>query len=633
MNLINQFKTCLFFTLLCFLVSVSVYAYAPSSLTGKKISFTIPDADSGRTYENDNYFTDSSHAWQFEYQNGDWESKKYVWSSSGTSGTLKWGEFPSGGWSMVANVTFTSASSGITSFTEYELNESGNLEVDYEGTASFTMNDYSSQELPPFENYFSDDFSNSSQSSNYWYDNIETSWNGLSVKKDSGKLDLTGNANDPEELYFDVNSKSLLPVSKSWVIDADLFSTLPGSTDETWHVKVGFEIEDSLTDIEFMIGPYNWGVHSGITFENATDWVHLSSATVFIENGSFRIRNDATAKTFYSEYFDELSQTWVTHISLNWETGIVSGATYSTNSNTSEIPNWPNLENYYLQPCLDFKVPHTNNGDSVEVRNLSSGELGSTRFSVTEGAPEPDPEYAPSSLVGKIYQGSDNDHYQFLDTSKAIFYHKESNFQESEISEITYTWTESGNTGTLTTSLDEITTLTFSSETEGSSVRQEEGSNNTSSGTFSLADSSAGNAPDDLSGDTMIFGTSTYIFKDNGVVTIRTTTGSEESTYGYVKSNNDAGTLSIPAQTDNASSTLYRMSFSSSSSGTLSEGGSGSFEYFIDGSNQPSSKGWMWFDQYPWVYSEIEQGWIYFYPSGSKLLAFSDKDQAWREME
>jgi hypothetical protein len=75
------------------------------------------------------------------------------------------------------------------------------------------------------------------------------------------------------------------------------------------------------------------------------------------------------------------------------------------------------------------------------------------------------------------------------------------------------------------------------------------------------------------------------------------------------------------------------MSFTSSASGSLSEGGSGSFAYFIDGSNQPPTKGWMWFDNYPWVYSEIEQGWMYLYPSGSNLMAFSVKDQVWREMK
>ena len=46
-----------------------------------------------------------------------------------------------------------------------------------------------------------------------------------------------------------------------------------------------------------------------------------------------------------------------------------------------------------------------------------------------------------------------------------------------------------------------------------------------------------------------------------------------------------------------------------------------------------STKGWMWFDHYPWVYSEVEKGWLYFYPTGSKVMTFSSNDQAWREME
>jgi hypothetical protein len=31
------------------------------------------------------------------------------------------------------------------------------------------------------------------------------------------------------------------------------------------------------------------------------------------------------------------------------------------------------------------------------------------------------------------------------------------------------------------------------------------------------------------------------------------------------------------------------------------------------------------------VYSEEEQGWLYFYPSGGKLLYYSNKSQVWRE--
>jgi len=51
-------------------------------------------------------------------------------------------------------------------------------------------------------------------------------------------------------------------------------------------------------------------------------------------------------------------------------------------------------------------------------------------------------------------------------------------------------------------------------------------------------------------------------------------------------------------------------------------------EYYY---SKVNPKDWMWFDHYPWVYSQEEQGWLYFYPSGGKLLYYSNKNQVWRE--
>jgi hypothetical protein len=51
-------------------------------------------------------------------------------------------------------------------------------------------------------------------------------------------------------------------------------------------------------------------------------------------------------------------------------------------------------------------------------------------------------------------------------------------------------------------------------------------------------------------------------------------------------------------------------------------------EYYY---SKVNPKDWMWFDHYPWVYSNEMQEWLYFYPSGSKLLYYSNKNKAWRE--
>jgi hypothetical protein len=51
-------------------------------------------------------------------------------------------------------------------------------------------------------------------------------------------------------------------------------------------------------------------------------------------------------------------------------------------------------------------------------------------------------------------------------------------------------------------------------------------------------------------------------------------------------------------------------------------------EYYYSKANP---KDWMWFDHYPWVYSEEEGDWLYFYPSGGTLMYWSNKSQAWRQ--
>ena len=51
-------------------------------------------------------------------------------------------------------------------------------------------------------------------------------------------------------------------------------------------------------------------------------------------------------------------------------------------------------------------------------------------------------------------------------------------------------------------------------------------------------------------------------------------------------------------------------------------------EYYY---SKVNPKDWMWFDNYPWVYSNEMQEWLYFYPSGGTLMYWSNKGQAWRQ--
>ena len=131
-----------------------------------------------------------------------------------------------------------------------------------------------------------------------------------------GEFELIGTGTDPDELWFDVNAKSLLSVDKGWQIQAEAYANYPASGSESWNAKVGFEIEDSGIDFELFIGPSSWGTHAHLNFEDSLGgYVHLSTTFDSLKQGTYRIRNDAVTKTFYAE----TGGNWNTVMSLNWK--------------------------------------------------------------------------------------------------------------------------------------------------------------------------------------------------------------------------------------------------------------------------------------------------------------------------
>lgn len=49
---------------------------------------------------------------------------------------------------------------------------------------------------------------------------------------------------------------------------------------------------------------------------------------------------------------------------------------------------------------------------------------------------------------------------------------------------------------------------------------------------------------------------------------------------------------------------------------------------------QNNSKGWMWFDHYPWVYSSKENSWLYFYPrENGKIYIYNKSKNLWQLLD
>jgi hypothetical protein len=517
------------------------WAQAPNSLVGKKFVLSIPDSENQREYEITWVFTSEEDIWELEHENGDWQWAKYEFVKTGSRITAKSVPYNAGGSYDQFILNYSNSNSGDISYTAFEKNDSGTFDIEEEGSATFIMSDYTNADLPPFDIYFSDDFTSSSYSNSYWYQNTETSWYGLNVNIGNGKLELTGTGTDLEERWFDVNTKSVLTVNEDWVIQGDAYADYPSTGNETWSTVLGFEAEYQTYDFEFFVGPSSWGTHAYISYEDPDGtFVHISATFGYEKTGSYRIRNDTNDKTFYAEYLDGGS--WEPAISVNWESGVITGATYSSNGNTSQLANWVSLENYKVQPGIDFMIP----SDGTTNGTISSNQLGVSSFSVTKGIPI----IHPSSILGKKFTFGG---LPILVLVNETLTTKVQDLNTGEWKDESYVWETGDSTATLyldgnSQEKDKVLKLTFTSNAGG---------------------------------------------------TVEWENWDMENGQNFLK---ESGTDTF--------------SISDFTSEEL-----------------PVTKGWMWFDHYPWVYSEIEQGWIYFYPSGSKLMAFSVKNQAWRVME
>ena len=211
--------------------------------------------------------------------------------------------------------------------------------------------------------------------------------------------------------------------------------------------------------------------------------------------------------------------------------------------------------------------------------------------------------HAPDSLVGWDYNVSSmNDTLKFIDDSNAVFYDEsDSNFSKRELSNVTYTWEQIGpRIGKLTTSLGEETLLFFESNTSGFFDWEETGSDDGNSGQFNLYYYPVGKAFESLVGSSITIGDTTYVFTSLSTVTVHGPSGTSSQEYSYLRENEDEALLSVE-------STLYKLDFYNHQYGRIIEGGSGYFSIH----QKWATKGWVYYDDLPWIYSNNQGDWMY----------------------
>jgi hypothetical protein len=261
----------------------------------------------------------------------------------------------------------------------------------------------------------------------------------------------------------------------------------------------------------------------------------------------------------------------------------------------------------------------------------------------------------PNSLTGMIYTESyfePDSQENFIETlhfysdSQVRALYIGENSGPSLIENYTYTWSSSANLGNLVIVYppdpnlpqDGYSTGTYSlffeSETKGTS-HYSSSDNYFSSGTFSIGEDSTGWAPIKLENEHLVISGKTYKFGDNGIATIRTSSGSIDSPYLYIKTGPDTALVQISTEENAEPQGVENIEllFTSSDGGKLSDDLEGTFSYYPEGTSPPEQKGWMWFNNYPWVYSHLEGGWLYYAPVGNKLMIYSAQNKNWYEMK
>jgi len=596
----------------------------------------------------------------------DWEQGAYSWSRYGSTGTILMEQYSDGKFEILLNFSNNTLQGKETSGSKSEIIGSG----------TFTLANYSDDDLP-YGKFFHDDFTSAAESEYIWGN---YSKDGFSAKIHEGVYTMYGTmSEDGNRWGQEIGARSLLGLDKDWYVQGTAFSA------NGERIELSIECDmDPLFQLEVHLSTYGYGVNSSLQYERYDqgddyDEQHLNNSD-YSSNGSdskhatFRIRNSASEKSFHIEWLDGTK--WKNLNSFNWHTGTLTKEASSgwNNSSNFQFHDWESMENYYFNPQMEFGVP-----DSLTV-NL--GDYGFTSFSVIEGEPmNSTPSIEGKKLRLQIVEHANDfigahEFYAFSSTELWANYFVQNNDpSDGSVWEKGAYTLEVGDNGVSTFKIGEAlegivqgsyvdVTLSFTDETSGSFYAQgyevEDGNqvkdNPTNAiGTFLISDFDESilpvEAPALLTNKKLIFGGLPILVMANEQSSAKVKdldTGDWEDQSFQWDASGTTATLYLDGTPEEKDKVL-KLTFTSNSGGTvewenwdtdtsgqnfLKESGTDTFTITdFTAEELPVTKGWMWFDHYPWVYSHVDGGWLYFHASGSKLMVYSVVDETWREME
>jgi len=535
----------LIFTKILFIFFLSLginyaWAQAPNSLVGKRIQITFDGESTPLGYL---YITSANEEWWWDGEdaNGDggWQRANYQMSKTNSSTINYKGGDLDFGYGEV-NFVFSTSSSGTFQYIgDWELKDGAwVLDTEDQSTGTFQMETFLETDFP-FEEYFSDDFSDISESNSIWHRGHGFSMDGVVLSQNNGVLTLSGQyTGDPDDRWFQSKPRSLLPTNQDWTVSGATFNTstsdyakratsliaIHSAVDPSFVLAIGSHIQSSN---------WHWWYERG--WQSSGNWVNQNTS------GEFRIYNDSANKNFVVQWND--AGTWTKALTFNWHNGSYT----SSDGSSGQVNDWISLEGEYIQPMIEFgELINEGEEGSLTFGVIPENSLGVSSFSVTKGIPI----IHPSSILGKkfTFEG-----LPILVLANETLTAKVQDLNTGEWKDESYVWETGDSTATLyldgnSQEKDKVLKLTFTSNSGGA---------------------------------------------------VEWENWDMENGQNFLK---ESGTDTF----------------------TISD---------FTAEELPATRGWMWFDHYPWVYSNEEGGWLYFYPSGSKLMVYSNKDQVWREMQ
>ena len=231
-------KSCLILSLLVFSCTSSRAQTADDLINYTMDLFHQSDTDPQDNGNEKFLFGSNGQASSYDADDGEWESLEF--SFTGGSGNWKF-KLDWGG--SYAELTTPAKISGDLTYRYFDLNRTtGEFVLTDTGTGRYSL--YQSTLTPPINRFFEDDFSNvAATSENFFLGNGET-YRGLTAVQDpeEGEYSIkglyTGDPDDSNHRWVDISANSLLPLNRSWIIDAGPY--IPDITTQNIDTTHGF---------------------------------------------------------------------------------------------------------------------------------------------------------------------------------------------------------------------------------------------------------------------------------------------------------------------------------------------------------------------------------------------------------